>query len=300
MRGSKKTFGSIAGSIGAVALAFALTAAPAGAATLTVDGDLSDWGISVGDNNTSNFSNLAGNIGLLASFTEDQSDTAGDSGYLGPNQGGQNYDAEFLGMAMQGSTLYIAIVTGQRPDNGLTRFSPGDIHLTIDGVEYGIEVGGGTGAAVTEGGAGATYILNSNGYTNSVGTTSPLQTAGSVWTNTDWIADPIAPQTDVQMKINGGSTQVGTADYVYTGNTVTTQHAIIELALDISNLLGEDGEGLIGIYWSPSCGNDIVQALHLASIPTTEVPEPGTALVWLLGVGAMAGVRYRKKLARRA
>ena len=300
MRGSKKTFGSIAGSIGAVALAFALTAAPAGAATLTVDGNLNDWGITVGDNNTSNFSSLAGDIGLLASFTEDQNDNAGDSGYLGPNQGGQNYDAEFLGMALQGSTLYVAIVTGQRPDNGLTRFSPGDIHLTIDGVEYGIEVGGGTGAAVTEGDAGATYNLNSSGWTNSVGTTSPLQTAGSVWTNTDWIADPIAPQTDVQMKITGSSTQVGTADYVYTANTVTNQHAIIELALDISNLLGEDGEGLIGIYWSPSCGNDVVQALHLASIPTTEVPEPGTALVWLLGVGAMAGVRYRKKLARRA
>jgi hypothetical protein len=300
MRGSKKTFGSIAGSIGAVALAFALTAAPAGAATLTVDGNLSDWGITVGDNNTSNFSALAGDIGLLASFTEDQNDTAGDGGFLGPNYGGQNYDAEFLGMALQGSTLYVAIVTGQRPDNGLTRFSPGDIHLTIDGVEYGIEVGGGTGAVVTEGAAGATYNLNSNGYTNSVGTTNPLQTAGSVWTNTDWIADPIAPQTDVQMQINGSSTQVGTADYVYTANTVTNQHAIIELALDISNLLGEDGEGLIGIYWSPSCGNDVVQALHLASIPTTEVPEPGTALVWLLGVGAMAGVRYRKKLARRA
>lgn len=300
MRGSKKTFGSIAGSIGAVALAFALSTAPAGAATLTVDGNLSDWGITVGDNNTSNFSNLAGNIGLLASFVEDQNDNAGDSGYVGPNQGGQNYDAEFLGMAMQGSTLYIAIVTGQRPDNGLTRFGPGDIHLTIDGVEYGIEVGGGNGAVVTEGAAGATYNLNSNGWTTSVGTTSALQTAGSVWTNTDWIADPIAPQTDVQMQINGGSTQVGTADYVYTANSVTSQHAIIELALDISNLLGEDGEGLIGIYWSPSCGNDVVQALHLASIPTTEVPEPGTALVWLLGVGAMAGVRYRKKLARRA
>ncbi len=300
MRGSKKTFGSIAGSIGAVALAFALTAAPAGAATLTVDGNLSDWGITVGDNNTSNFSALAGDIGLLASFTEDQNDNAGDSGYLGPNQGGQNYDAEFLGMALQGSTLYVAIVTGQRPDNGLTRFSPGDIHLTIDGVEYGIEVGGGTGAAVTEGDAGATYNLNGSGWTTSVAATNPLQTAGSVWTNTDWIADPIAPQTDVQMKITGSSTQVGTADYVYTANTVTNQHAIIELALDISNLLGEDGEGLIGIYWSPSCGNDVVQALHLASIPTTEVPEPGTALVWPLGVGAMAGVRYRKKLARRA
>ena len=245
MRGS---FRYIAGSIGAVGLALALSSAPVSAATITIDGNLSDWGITVGDNNTSNFSNLANNIGLLTSFTEDQSDTAGDSGYVGPNQGGQNYDAEFLGMALQGSMLYVAIVSGQRPDNGATRFAPGDLNLTIDGINYGIEVGGG------------------NGWTTGVAATNPAQTAGSVWTNVDWIVDPIAPATDVQMQVTGTSTQVGNADYVYTGNTSTNQHSIIELALDISNLLGEDGEGIIGIYWSPSCGNDIVQAFHLAAV----------------------------------
>lgn len=295
MRGS---FRYIAGSIGAVGLALALSSAPVSAATITVDGNLSDWGITVADNNGSNFSNLANNIGLLTSFTEDQSDTAGDGGYVGPNYGGQNYDAEFLGMALQGTMLYVAIVSGQRPDNGLQRFAPGDINLTIDGVNYGIEVGGGNGSLVATGAAGATFNLNSNGFTTSVGSTNVAQTAGSVWTNVDWIQDPIAPQTDVQMQVTGTSTQIGNADYVYTGNTVTTQHSIIELALDISNLLGEDGQGVIGIYWSPSCGNDVVQAFQLAAVPTTEVPEPGTSLVWLLGVGAMAGVRYRRKLRR--
>ena len=298
MRGSLRSFGKFAGSLGAIGVALALSSASASA--ITIDGNLSDWGVFVGDNNTSNFSGASGTPGYLGGFVEDQNDKAGDGGFLGPDYGGQNYDGEFLGMALQGSTLYVAIVTGQRPDNGMQRFSPGDIHLTVDGVTYGIEVGGGTGGLVATGAAGATYNVNNNGFTTSVASTNSQQTAGSVWTNVDWIADPIAPTTDVQMKINGGSTQVGSADYVYTGNTVTSQHAIIELALDISNMLGEDGEGLIGIYWSPSCGNDVVQALHLAAIPQNDIPEPGSALVWLAGAGAMAGLRFRKKFARRA
>lgn len=300
MRGSFRSFGTIAGSLAAVGVALALSGAPAGASSITIDGDLSDWGIHVGDNNTSNFSNLSNSIGLLASFTEDQDDNAGDGGYVGPHYGGQNYDAEFLGVALQGSTLYIAIVSGQRPDNGATRFGPGDIHMTINGVNYGIEVGGGNGGVVTAGDAGATYNLNGNGFTTSIASTDPAQTAGSIWTDVNWILDPIDSAQQVQMQVHGGSTQVGTAEYVYTGNTVTGQHSIIELALDISNLLGEDGEGLIGIYWSPSCGNDIVQALVLAAVPQNDIPEPGSALVWMLGVAALVGARYRRKLARRA
>lgn len=281
----------------AVALGLAVMAAPAGAATITVDGDLSDWGITVGDNNTSNFSSLATNIGLQASFTEDQNDNAGDSGYLGPNQGGQNYDAEFLGAALQGTTLYLAIVTGQRPDNGAQKYGPGDIRLTIGGIDYGVEVGGGAGGgaggAIAEGATGSTYTLNGSGWTTGHADAAAAQTAGSVWLGADWIDDPIAPATPVQMEVNGSSTQVGTADYVYTRNSVTSQHAIIEMALDISGLLDEDGETNIGIHWSPSCGNDVVQAFFTASSET--IPEPGSALVWLAGFGVAAGVRYRRK-----
>ena len=291
--------------LSAVLAGIALLSAPAAAATITIDGNLSDWGITVSDSPgstpLSNFSNLSTTIGLQASFVEDQNDNAGDGGFLGPNQGGQNYDAEFLGVALQNTTLFIAIVTGQRPDNGATRYSPGDIMLTINNNLYGIEVGGGVGggagAAITEGAAGSTYNVNSNGFTN--GTTPLLataaaQTAGSVWIGADWINDPIAPATPVQMKINGTSTQVGTANYVYTRNSVTSQHSIIELALDISNLLDEDGEGLIGIHWSPSCGNDIVQALFTASMET-QIPEPGSVIVWVAGFGAMIGLRYRRR-----
>ena len=277
-----------------------LSAAPASA--LTVDGDLSDWGITVGDNNTSNFSSLNPGIGIVSSYTEDQEDNSNNH-YLGPNYGGQNYDAVFIGMAMQGSIMYLAIVTGQRPDNGLSTYSPGDIYMTtplgIVGIEVGGGPGGGAGGAIAEGAEGSTYNVNSSGYTQSYGTTATAQTAGSVWANATWINDPIAPATPVQMSINGASTQVGTADYVYTRNSQTSHHSVIELALDITNLLDEDGEGLIGIHWSPSCGNDIVQAFFLAAVPTTEtISEPGTSLVWLIGLGAIAAMRKRSRKRR--
>ena len=284
-------------------LGFALSTTSASA--ITIDGNLSDWGVTVADGNNSNFSSPSTTIGLVSTFTEDQNDFAGDSGYVGPNYGGQNYDAEFMGVAVQGNTMYLAIVTGQRPDNRLTRYSPGDIYMTtpvgVVGIEVGGGVGGGAGNLVTEGATGSTYNLRSNGYTQSYGTTDAAQTAGSVWANADWIPDPIAPGSPVQMDINGASSKIADADYAYTRDTETSQHSIIELALDLTNLLDEDGNGSIGIHWSPSCGNDIVTAFFQVSAPisSTEIPEPGSALVWLIGLGVIGAMRGGAGRARR-
>lgn len=282
------------------ALGFGISLSGA-ASAITIDGDLSDWGVTVADGNNSDFSSPSATIGLVSTFTEDQNDFAGNSGYVGPNYGGQNYDAEFMGVAVQGRTLYLAIVSGQRPDNGLSKYSPGDIYMTtpvgVVGIEVGGGAGGGAGGLVTEGDAGSTYNLRSNGYTQSYGTTDAAQTAGSVWANADWIQDPIAPGSPVQMDINGASSKIADADYAFTRNTQTSQHSVIELALDLTNLIDEDGNGAIGIHWSPSCGNDIVTAFFQVSIPTTttEVPEPGSALVWLIGVGMIGAMRARRK-----
>jgi hypothetical protein len=69
--------------------------AAAQAGPIAVDGNVADWGISVGDGNTSNLSAPAVSGAAFFAFArEDQNDLAGDSGYLGPNYGGQNYDVE--------------------------------------------------------------------------------------------------------------------------------------------------------------------------------------------------------------
>lgn len=287
----------------ALALGLSLSTA---ASAITIDGDLSDWGVTVADGNNSDFSTPSPTINLVSSFEEDQNDFAGSGGYVGPNYGGQNYDAEFMGVALQGKTMFLAIVSGQRPDNGLSNYSPGDIYMTtpvgIVGIEVGGGAGGGAGGVVTEGDAGSTYNLKSNGYTQSYGTTDPAQTAGSVWADADWIQDPIAPGSPVQMEINGASSKIADADYAFTRNTQTNQHSVIELALDLTNMLDDDGNGSIGIHWSPSCGNDIVTAFFQVSIPptSTEIPEPGSALVWLVGVGVIGAARARARARKRA
>lgn len=261
-------------------LAFLASGGPTLASSLAVDGSLSDWGITVADNNGSLF---VPSIPLLYYEVEDQSDTAGDGGYVGPNYGGQNYDVEFLGLAAQGSRLYLALVSGLRPDNGFSRFGPGDIRMVINGIVYGIEVGGGAGggpgAAITEGADGSTYTLDSHGVTVAYNVAAPAQTAGSIWRNPAWILDPIAPQTPTQFQ---GGTYVGSADYVYTRNDVTAQHSIIELSFDTS-LFGAINS--LEIEWGPSCGNDVLEAYGQA-------PEPASLSLLALG---LAGIGFRRR-----
>lgn len=252
----------------------------------TIDGDLSDWGVVVADNNRSTY-NFASNIGLLGSFTEDTDDRAGHSFTVGPNQGGQDYDGEMMAVAYNAGTIYIAIVTGQRPDNGCQYFGPGDIRIEAGGVRYGIEVGGGAGgqngSAIRTGATGSTYTLNHDGDTRSHSNAAAAQTAGTIWTNATWLNDPIAPYGPVQMTINGSSTQAGVANYVYTRNSVTSQHSIIELAFDAS-ILGKNSTA--SFHWRPCCGNDELDVVT-ANLP---VPEPVTMVLLLAG-----GLMFRKR-----
>lgn len=284
---------TIAGGLLALALSGPAFAGP------LIDGKVSDWGITVGDNDTSNFTK-PGVAGTLLNKTfffkvEDDPDRSGDSYFLGPNFGGQNYDAEFMGVAVLDKRLYIAIVTGQRPDNGFARFSPGDIRIVAsDGRVYGIEVGGGAGGAagagiLTQDGspAGSTYILDANGFT--IGHNNDARAVGSIWRDPTWLLDPIPPKTEVQMANTGGY-YVGTADYVYTRNgDATSQHSVIELALDLS-IFG-DAKAL-DIYWAPSCGNDV---LYVADdLLPTSVPEPGTLAAFAIGLVGWRLVRRRR------
>jgi PEP-CTERM motif len=286
------------------ALCFLAMATVATAGPFLIDGSLSDWGVDVQDGNGSNINAYIPVAGVLGWVSEDQNDGAGNGGFLGPNAGGQNYDAEWMGVAQDGGNLYIAIVTGQRPDNTFTMFAPGDIRLEIDGTTFGIEIGGGPGtdnAAYTpivgslgNYGEGSTYMLTGTGHTAGYnGYQLPeLQTAGSIWNGPAWILDPISPKGPVQVdhQFVGGNAYVDhVGEYVYTLSTVTTQHAIIELSIPFATL-GVQSGSVISAHWRPGCGND---ELDINGVVHT--PEPGTALLLLLGGVGLAGIAIRRQ-----
>jgi hypothetical protein len=177
--------------------------------------------------------------------------------------------------------LFLAIVSGQRPDNGLTRFAPADIQITTDTAVYRIEVGGGVGGgaggAIVENASGTTYGIDGDGWSTGTVSTPSAQKAGSIWDNS-WVI------YYNQLQIPG-ATKIGTADYVFTRNSVTTQHSMIELSLPLS-LFGS--ETIIGIDWAPACDNDEL-ALNL------NVPEPSSVVLAGLGlVGLLFVWRYRR------
>lgn len=286
-------------------------------AGVTVDGDLTEWGVT--NASVSSWTIASSNAGLpvtgsalgsgfsFSYFREDLNDIVNDGEPLGPNLGGQRYDAEFMGIGTDGANLVIAIVTGQRRDNGFDKFSPGDIRITTNQGLFGIEVGGGAGtstpngASVVEGvaGSGSTYALNGNGYTTGHTPSSGAEhRAGTMWKTieSDWITDPIVGGTPpkngaepVQLK-PGNGTYAGTADYIYRFDGTLGAHAVIELSIALSYF---QNSVITGIQWAPSCGNDFVYVENQA-IPT---PEPATLAMGVLGAMGIAGLRRFRRSA---
>lgn len=267
-----------------LALGVSCSLQPASAAVLTVDGDLSDWGFLVADNNASTFVPNP-SLNLLGIMVEDQDDLSGDDFNLGPWTGGQNFDAEMLAAAIQGDRLFIAISTGQRPDNGQYRFAPADIRIDTATTTYGIEVGGGVGggpgSAITAGAPGSTYTIDGDGMVDGMISTPGSQQAGTIWTG-GWF-------NWWQQLRNPGGTLVGTADYIYTLDSVTTQHAIIELSLPLSIFGGAE---IVSISWGPACMNDLVE------IFPPPVPEPSTWALAGCGLAGLAVMAARRRRAR--
>lgn len=309
-----------------VCFAIILSVSVAGA-TITVDGNMDEWGIStasyLGSNRLltpstsvytlpSEWSNSAGpgyhgQATLLGGETVHYHAEDTSSYFLDPESGGQNYDAEYLGAVLSGDKLYLGISTGQRQDNenDYRYFAPGDIRIIINGTDiYGIEVGGGLGGSgytgVSLGDAGSTYQLTTSGYTDSLLPTDSTQTAGSVWQtgSTDWIIENVGGPPDLATQIKGG-TELGATDaYEYNFGPTLGQHAFIELCVDLDlfgDLFATGATADMDIYWRPSCGNDDSN-LNVEIISwAPPVPEPTSFVVWGLLAISMCVVARRRR-----
>jgi len=297
-----------------------------------VNGNLSDWGVTVNGEYHLDYaipySYTEGSTGgpsgesewapgTVFWHAEDSDDGAGSGGYVGPNYGGQNYDAEFLGVAVEKAsggptTLRIGIATGQRPDNGQDKFGPGDVRIAFSNpgdpseqVVFGVEIGGGLGVSasasgsITEGDAGTTYQLDGSGHTVGVSASHlGVQAAGTVWLTADsnWLPDPIAPPTATQMLQFTGDTLQGTADYIYTYSSTLGEHAFIEMSVDWSLFDSRDADlTTMCVEWGPACGNDRL-SVSIDNAPPPVVPEPSSMVVWGL-LGTMAIGWWRRKRA---
>lgn len=309
-------------------------------AAINVDGSMGDWGIGTsngsltytGASGIQNYStgtgflpdpnpypnltsNVANFLGMGATLYYQSEDKVGSNGFVGPMYGGQDYDVEFLGVIIQNGKLYIGIASGQRPDNGFSNYSPGDIRLTINGTLFGIEVGGGRGgnggSLVELGATGATYGLNSSGHTDgyrgsngsTYGSNPPVdfdddQTAGSIWKPTNWYTDSSFPSGNgSQFQIIAGTPVGQSADYAFSRDSVSTQHSFIEVEVNLSTFLTSLGKSSVNeiqvqsVEWSPSCRNDVLHVdIPEGSGGTEEIPEPISIAIWsaMTLVGAVA------------
>lgn len=308
------------------------------------DHSLSDWGLSFSSSDTlvtpglttqHNVSSGSDKNNTSPSYTqggftywynyEDTDDSAGNNVNVGPHTGGQNYDGEFLGAGFYTDAdgnqyLAIAIVTGQRPDNGTQYYSPGDIRInTLFGETYGVET------------TGKTYTLDSSGNTTSSKTSQ--YAAGTVVQASDdnsWVLPPFSPYTPVQLNnttyksgkqtLAGNNAAVGSAELYSSGNSLTysvterkrvngqwknvttqykSQHAFYEVLIPLSYF---GGAPVTSVHWAPSCGNDLLDVnLGNGVVPTgSNAPEPGSAVLALMAGLGVWRIRRRKTEPKKA
>jgi len=233
------------------------------ALTITVDGNMSDWGMS--DSLGFFSTDVVGNpvIGLNDAgvyYWEENGATWGQ--YVEPGYGGQLYDIEGLYFTEDLDTYYFALITGM-PATGDKTADPnefnymGDLFFGQD-LKYAVattEFGSGT--------AGGVYVVDTYTHANAYNSSDPVGI--------------------------GEGTLIGNSTFYYgAGKGEWAGLNVMEVAVD-KDLLQGFGSNVSTIHITETCGNDV------SNLP---VPEPATMLLFgsgLIGLGAFG----RRKICKR-
>lgn len=250
------------------------------AVTITIDGNLADWGLQRNGNATDWNPDPALNLVKDIHYkVEDQTGNANT--YLNPGWGGQAYDAEALYVYLNSTHLYLALVTGLDPKTktnpAANTYGPGDFAIDFgqDGVfEFGIET---TGSK-----AGAVYQVTQWGY--------------GLW-DVNGNYNPANPDKKHPTSILKG-TQIGMGDLIYTTTPFTNmgahkkdKHYVIEAAIPLSAFLSLGYSGKFDVHWTMDCANDAIWADPV--LATNAVSEPATLALLPLGLLGLLAMRRR-------
>lgn len=280
------------------------------AGSITVDGQLGDWGVSAPATTDGNTWWVGGTTQGAVTW-EDGS----GGGYVGPGYGGQDFDLEALYTGFDASTnsLYVAFATGfgiEGEESGGTDYFAGDVFI-----DFGNDIDDYDNDWNSTGSPGRWDLAFSlDGVAHDDTTVDVIGAPSFTYADSPAVGVPGFNSGPLQAT---GGTNYGNASFAYTGEYTggsnywgSSNHNIYEFCYQLTGPQGAIWRDLIvngdpgfstggwTAHWTMSCGNDFLDTganLPAGTSLTPVVPVPAAAPMALLGMAIVGAVRRNRK-----